>query len=244
MKLGKIFLSLLLLSSPCRADNLTFAVSTSSAMPMTEFHHEKLAGGLLKDFGDALAHEMGLAPRYRSLPRKRVEAALGNGSADLLCDLRPEWLERKEWRWSESVFTNNMIIASRSDTAPLAHLAQLSGQRIGTILGYHYPEVEAALGTSRFQRDDAASDDLNTGKLLSERFSYMMSNSLYYDYQRKVHPAGKRLNPAVLTVRAFDTYCALPAGGRIGVAQVNRAILAIRRRGEMDQIYARYQPTH
>jgi polar amino acid transport system substrate-binding protein len=244
MKPGQFLLSLLLLSPPCLADNITFAVSTGSAMPMTEFRNEKLVGGLLKDFGDALAREMGLAPNYLILPRKRVEAALGDGSADLLCDLRPEWLDGKDWEWSQSVFSNHMIIASRSETAPLARLSQLAGQRIGTILGYRYPEVEAKLGVRLFRRDDAATDDLNTSKLLNERFSYIMSNSLYYDYQRKVHPAGARLNPAVFKVRPFDTYCALPAGGRIGVAQVNRAIAAIRKRGEMQQIYARYQPAH
>ena len=244
MKTGAYLLSLLLLSSPCRGDNITFAVSTGSAMPMTDFRGEKLAGGLLKDFGDALAHEMGMAPQYLLLPRKRVEAALGDGSADLLCDLRPEWLDGKDWTWSQSVFSNSMIIASRSDTAPLARLSQLAGQRIGTILGYRYPEVEDQLGMRQFRRDDAATDDLNTNKLLNERFSYIMSNSLYYDYQRKVHPAGARLNPAVFKVRAFDTYCALPPDGRIGVARVNRAIGAIRKRGEMQQIYARYQPAH
>ena len=47
----------------------------------------------------------------------------------------------------------------------------------------------------------------------------------------------------MFTIRAFDTYCALPAGGRIVVAQVNRAIGAIRKRGGMEQIYARYQPS-
>ncbi len=244
MKPGHYLLSLLLLASPCKGDNITFAVSTGSAMPMTEFRNEQLTGGLLKDFGDALAQEMGKAPRYLILPRKRVEAALADGSADLLCDLRPEWLDGKAWSWSHSVFTNNMIIASRSDTAPLERLGQLSGQRIGTILGYRYPEVEVQLGPRQFRRDDAATDDLNTNKLLNARFKYVMSNSLYYNYQRKVHPAGARLNPAVFTVRAFDTYCALPPGGRIAIDQVNRAIGAIRKRGGMQQIYARYQPAH
>ena len=242
MKTGVHFLSLLLLSAPCLADNITFAVSTGSAMPMTQFRNEKLAGGLLKDFGDALARELGMAPQYLSLPRKRVEAALTQGQADLLCDLRPEWMDNKAWAWSETVFSNNMIIASRADTAPLQSLSQLAGQRVGTILGYRYPEVERKLGGRQFRRDDAATDDLNTNKLLNERFRYIMSNSLYYEYQRKVHPAGARLNPAVYTVRAFDTYCALSSSGRIDVARVNRAILAIRKRGEMQTIYARYQP--
>lgn len=216
-------------------------------MPMTSFRHapggtEELTGGLLKDFGDALARELAMRPRYLNLPRKRVEAALVAGQADLLCDLRPEWLDSKDWMWSESVFSNNMIIASRVGTPPLLNLKELAGQRVGTVLGYRYPEVENQLGNTAFWRDDASSDEINTTKLLNNRFRYMMSNSLYFDYQRKVHPRGALLNAEVFTIRPFDTYCALPPKGRLDIVRVNRAILALRKRGDMLKIVDRYRP--
>lgn len=242
MKTGIIFLSILAIAAPSRADDMTFAVSTGSAMPMTEFRHEDLSSGLLKDFGDALARELMLEPRYLVLPRKRVEAALLGGQADLLCDLRPEWLDSKGWAWTETVFSNNMIVAGRIDSPVLKHLSQLAGQRVGTVLGYRYPEVEQRLGAA-FLRDDAVSDDLNTNKLLNSRFSYMLSNSLYYDYQRKAHPNRARLNPAVFAIRPFDTYCALPAKGRLDIDKVNRAIATLRKRGDMQAIYDRYRPS-
>lgn len=239
---NRITLSILLtLTLPAHAEDIVFAVSTGSAMPMTQFRNEELTGGLLKDFGDALAQELGMAPRYLNLPRKRVETALQAGQADLLCDLRPEWLDSTGWLWTGTVFSNTMIVASRIDTPPIARLSDMHGQRVGTVLGYRYPEVERRMG-ARFQRDDAGSDDLNTGKLLNGRFSYMMSNALYYDYQRKVHPGGARLNPAVFPIRPFDTYCALPPRGRLDLDTVNRAIAALRKRGAMQQILDRYRP--
>jgi polar amino acid transport system substrate-binding protein len=227
-------------AAPASAGTIVFGVSTGSAMPMTAFRDDILAEGLLKDFGDALAHELGLAPRYLNLPRKRVEPALLAGRVDLLCDLRPEWLDRKDWLWTETVFSNNMIIVSRSDTRPLARLPDLSGERVGTLLGYLYPEVEAHMG-GRFWRDDAATDDINTNKLLKGRFRYMVSNSLYYDYQRKMHPDGAQLNPVVFNIRPFDTYCALAPAGRIDQARVNQAIQALRARGQFERIYRRYR---
>ena len=247
MKYGIILLATLSFAAPCRSDNIVFAVSTGSAMPMTAFHDPArgaaiLTGGLLKDFGDALARELRLQPRYLTLPRKRVEAALIGGQADLLCDLRPEWLDSKAWMWSETVFSNNMTIVSRISTPPLSRLQDLTGKRVGTVLGYRYPEVEQQLGVDGFQRDDATSDDINTNKLLNGRFEYMMSNSLYYDYQRKVHPRGAALNPEVFTIRPFDTYCALPPTGRLDIVRVNRAIVALRKRGDMQKIYDRYRP--
>lgn len=247
MKLGLSILALFCSAAQCQSTNIVFAVSTGSAMPMTQFRHpvrgpEVLTGGLLKDFGDSLARELAMQPRYLTLPRKRVEGALLEGQADLLCDLRPEWLDSKAWMWSETVFSNNMIVVSRITTPPLARVQDLAGERVGTVLGYRYPEVERQMGTLEFRRDDASSDDINTNKLLNDRFRYMMSNSLYYDYQRKVHPRGALLNPAVFTIRPFDTYCALPPNGRLDIVRVNRAILALRRRGDMQKIYDRYRP--
>lgn len=91
-------------------------------------------------------------------------------------------------------------------------------------------------------RDEAASDDQNLYKLLSGRFDFMVSNALYHDYQRKVHPQGVKLNAAVHVIRSFDTYCALPPKGRISLKQLNRAIHALRKRGTMQAILAHYRP--
>ncbi len=226
---------------PALADTLVFSVSTGSAMPMTQFRKGILVDGLLKDFGDALARELGMTPRYVSLPRKRVESAVQAGRADLLCDMRPEWLDDARWRWTDVVFSNNMVVANRTDTPPLRQLSDLNGERLGTLLGYVYPELDRALG-ERFHRDDGTTDDVNTNKLLTGRFRYMVSNSLYVDYQRKVHPGRQRLHATVFTIRPFDTYCALPLAGKLTVDQVNAAIAALRRRGDLQQIHLRYRP--
>jgi polar amino acid transport system substrate-binding protein len=200
-----------------------------------------LVGGLLKEFGDALARELRMTPRYLTVPRKRVEVPLGNGQADILCDLRPEWLDGKGWQWSEAIFTNNEIIATRVDVATVRHLAALRRQRIGTILGYHYEHLERGLGED-FIRDDAASDDLNLAKLLRKRFAYMLTNSLYFDYQRKVHPERALLNPLAFKVTAFDTYCALPPHGKLSLPVLDKAIQALKRRGEIQAMLDRFRP--
>jgi len=149
-----------------------------------------------------------------------VEAPLVSGQADILCDLRPEWLEGKDWRWSEAIFNNRQIVVSRSDTPALKKIADLKELRTGTILGYRYAEVEQVLG-AHFVRDDALSDDANLAKLLRNRFAYMLTNSLYYDYQRKTSPDREQLNPQVFQVMSFDTYCALPPHGKLAPASVD-----------------------
>lgn len=242
MKTGILFLALFATVLPAPAETITFAISTGSAMPMTQFQGETLSGGLLKDFGDALARELMMEPRYLNLPRKRVEAALASGQADLLCDLRPEWLDFRGWHWSDTVFSNQMIIVSRRDTPPLVRLGGLAGKRVGTVLGYRYPEIEGQI-EGDFERDDGASDEVNTTKLLKGRYDYMVSNALYYDYQRTVHPGRAQLSPERFSIRQFDTFCALPPKGRLTLERVNRAILALRRRGEMQHMLDRYRPS-
>jgi ABC-type amino acid transport substrate-binding protein len=241
MKLPYLFLISALSSQPCVAGDLVFGVSIGSAMPMTEFRSGALTGGLLKDFGDALAHQLQATPRYISFPRKRVESALVARQVDLICDLRPEWLDHKDWHWTDTVFTNNMTVASRKDTPPVSQLDALANIRVGTLLGYRYQEMEYILGKA-FLRDEALTDDINLGKLLTRRFDYMLTNSLYFDYQRKAHPEREQLNDVSFKIASFDTYCALAPQGKWPAAKVNRAIQAMKSRGDIQAMHSRYRP--
>lgn len=225
---------------PCRAAEIVFVVSTGSDMPMTAFSNERLTDGILKDFGDTLSRELRLTPRYLNLPRKRVETALDSGQADILCDMRPEWFQQKNWLWSQAIFSNTMIVASTADTPRLHALSELSDQQVGTVHGYVFPEVDQALG-QHFLRDNGPSDIHNLNKLLHKRYPYLITNSLFFEYQLKFHPARQYLNRSYLTFLEFDTYCALPANGRLTLRQINRAIEAIKARGEIRAILNRYR---
>jgi polar amino acid transport system substrate-binding protein len=239
----RLFLFAFLLSAlPCGATELVFAVSTGSAMPMTDFRDGVLVGGLLKDFGDVLAHELKMTPRYLPMPRKRVEGAVDSGQADLVCDLRPEWVDARRWQWSVTVFTNHMIVAGLEGKPAIRRTGELADRRIGTILGYRYPELEAALG-KHFLRDEAANDNVNLDKLLHERFDYVITNALFFDFQRKTHAYRWRLGKQSFSITEFDTYCGAAAGARYDMPHINQAIVALRKRGELQAIMDRYRPT-
>jgi ABC-type amino acid transport substrate-binding protein len=234
---------LLLLAIPVfsHSTELVFAVSSGSAMPMTRFEQGELTGGMLKGVGDALAGELRMTPRYLVVPRKRVTDPLFNGGAHILCDLHPEWVPDKRLAWSQAIFTNQQIIATRKTLPPPARATALAGKPVGTILGYKYPELEAALGKD-FVRDEAGSDDINLNKLLRGRFDYLATNAFYYDYQRKTHPEGKALNARTFRVVTFDTYCAIPKAGSLKLAKVDAAIAALHRRGTIQKIIQAYRP--
>jgi polar amino acid transport system substrate-binding protein len=241
MKLLFLLLASILGSAVASAGELVMIVSTETGMPYTSFRQGLLSDGLIKSFGDALAQQLQLTPRYLLAPRKRIESALRNGEGDLLCNMRPEWLDGKDWLWSTTILSSQEIIATRRDTAAIRSVHELRRQRIGTLLGYRYPNLEQPLG-DEFKRDDAASDDQNLAKLLRNRFTYMLTNSVYYDYQRKLHRERAALNPVTYAVASTDTYCALPAHGKISLGALDQAILSLKRHGQLQAIQDRYRP--
>ncbi|UUZ49395.1 hypothetical protein LP420_03265 [Massilia sp. B-10] len=98
---------------------------------------------------------------------------------------------------------------------------------------------------ARSERDDAATDELNTSKLLNGRFQLhdvqlaVLRLSAQGSSQRRLSSTGP-----CFTVRQFDTYCALPPKGKLEIDKVNCAIQALQLGcGEMQAIYDRYRPS-
>lgn len=222
------------------AAELVMAISNGSGMPMTDIRGEELRGGILKEFGDALGGLLHRQPKYVILPRTRVEGALLRGHADLLCDLRPEWLDNQTFQWSDAIISNRMIVAMRRETPLPESLSAIAGLRVGTVRGYRYPEVEHL--RPRIERDNAANDSQNLDKLLLRRFDFIFTNRIYFDYQRKVHAERARLAPYSLKITDFDTYCAVRADGRLRIDDLNQAIATLKARGTIQAILARYRP--
>ena len=111
---------------------------------------------------------------------------------------------------------------------------------MGTIRGYVYPQFDKL--QPPIQRDDAANDAQNLEKLLHGRFDYIVTNRIYYDYQRKIHPERARLAPGALAIGDFDTYCALRPQAGISLESLNRAILSLKARGVLRSILEKYRP--
>ena len=235
-----LLLAFLLTSKIAIASELVMAISSGSGMPMTDIRDEQLKGGILKEFGDKLGALLHLKPRYLILPRTRVEGALLRGHADLLCDLRPEWLDNQTFLWSEAIISNRMIVAMRRETPVPGSLNAIAGLRIGTVRGYRYPEVEHL--QPPIVRDNAANDSQNLDKLLLRRFDLIFTNRIYFDYQRKVHPERTRLASHYLKITDFDTYCAVPAQGKLGIQELNQAIATLKVHGAIQSILAHYRP--
>jgi polar amino acid transport system substrate-binding protein len=233
-------LPLLLLTVPLdmQAAELSVLVDTSTDMPMARFERGRLAEGIHKDIGQALAGAMGRTAVFVALPRKRIVRALEDGAADVLCSYVPEWLNGS-FRWSQPFIPiTEVLITTRSAARPRV-VADVAGQAIGTVLGYVHPELDEVLGKD-FIRDDSASSLINLRKLAAGRVRHVVTARFFLDYRQKLGDPVLALYPP-LTVKRYMAQCAVSLKGKATLAEVDNAIGRLIASNAIPAILARYQ---
>lgn len=225
-------------AAPVAGAALVVLVDTGTEMPMSRFDHFRLIEGINKDVGEALARALGRQPRFLTLPRKRIAPALERGEADILCGYMPAWLEGT-FRWSQPFMTQvEVVLTDRSAVRPPL-VGALAGQPIGTVFGFHYPQLEQELGVA-FVRADAPSVELNLVKLAAGRLNHMAAIQSWVDYQQREGTIKRPLH-APLVVATHRTRCALSTLSQIAPAELDRALTRLQADGTISAIEARYR---
>ncbi|TFW22817.1 transporter substrate-binding domain-containing protein [Massilia arenosa] len=231
-------IALALAATSALAEELVVLVDTGTEMPMARFERGRLAAGIHKDIGDALAGALQRQARFLALPRKRLVTALAAGQADVLCSYRQEWLPGP-FGWSQPFIPiDEVLIADRGVPAPRA-VADVANQPVGTVLGFAHPEMTELLGTG-FVREDSPSTEANLRKLAAGRMHYALIGRTFLDYHRKTGDFTLPIHPP-LPVRSYMGQCAVSFAGRLPLAEVDRAISRLRKDGRIDAILARYR---
>ncbi|WP_342113923.1 substrate-binding periplasmic protein [Pseudoduganella sp. OTU4001] len=219
------------------ADPLVVLVDTSTEMPLADIRQGELRGGIHRDLATALARKLNRQLELQVLPRKRIAMALESGQGDLLCMYLPEWLPG-HFQWTQPFFPQTeLLVTALSAPAPQA-LSDLAGQQVGTVLGYSYPELEAALGV-RFRRTDVSSNVINLRKLSAGRIPHVATIKTFYDYQLR---KGEKLNAhPPLVIKQYLTRCALSPNSSVALADVDSAIAQLVGEGAIGKILSNYQ---
>jgi ABC-type amino acid transport substrate-binding protein len=174
------------------------------------------------------------------LPRRRVEVVLATGQdADLICNYHPAWLPGP-LLWSESFLdSGDILVTALRHQPPPRRLLDLAGQRIGTTAGFHYPEMEAALGVD-FIRDDAPNVVSSLAKLAAGRMDHALVGRVSFDYLRRRGQVPLEVHPPLMlsTVR---TSCALSPRSSLHLADLNTAINQLRSDGGLTRILDQYR---
>ncbi len=227
-----------LLSVPAMAGDLVILVDTATDMPMARFMRYRLVDGIHRDIGLALARHMNRAPKFMSMPRKRIVRALEDGDADILCSYVPEWLDGA-FAWSQPFIPIvQVLIADRSVERP-RDISALAGVPIGTVLGFSHPEMVELLGAG-FVRADGPSTEANFRKVAAGRIKYALTGKSFLEWRMKQGDLPLTLHPP-LVVKTYMGQCAVSPKGRAKVADVDRAIGQMIKDGTVNAIVARYR---
>lgn len=231
-----LLLALLLLVGTARAEEeLVFIAASNHAEPLSRFDAQgrQLVGGIVKELGDLVAKELGRRPRYLSLPSKRAPQGLREGLGDLICYSRPQWIGA-DLHWTPMFIPNAEVIAAHGKAPPLRRLEDLAGQRVGTVLGYHYGTTETR---ARFLRDDAPDMRANLRKLAAGRMRYALTDLISLQAAQR----GEASLRLALVVERFGAGCALSPRSKLPPQQLDAAVQALLKAGEIDRLLARYR---
>jgi polar amino acid transport system substrate-binding protein len=188
--------------------------------------------GFQQALGAALAKQLNRPLQLMPLPRKRMMNALESADGDIVCGYSPAWfIGRVDWT-RPFIPTSEVLIASRRVPAP-ASLEDIRGKTVGTVLGFNYPEVQRRLG-SGFVRDDAPSLELTLRKWQGGRFDYFLATGVTVERQFNSGELAGGFNQ--LVVSEEKTGCAVARRGSLRVAEVNAAIDAIEKSGELARV--------
>jgi ABC-type amino acid transport substrate-binding protein len=216
---------------------LVLLAPLESTMPMVRFEHGVLAGGILKDMGDALAQRLGRRATYLNAGTDAVRPLLTDGRADAMCHVLPLWIDG-DYLWTAPLFPDAEMVVGYGDAPHLRSLKDLRDKRVGTVAGYRYPRVEQVLG-KRFARVDAASMEHNLQSVIKGAVPYTIISEATLAYLKR-SDASLPLRPE-LVFAAFKTQCAVSRSSKVPFADLTRALDAMSRDGSIDQILARYR---
>ncbi|WP_162246544.1 MULTISPECIES: ABC transporter substrate-binding protein [unclassified Duganella] len=216
---------------------MVFIAATNHNMPLSRFQDGDLADGLLKDLGDSIAQRMGLQARYLSVPAKRVSEYLVSGRADGVCYVLPRWLPGP-FNWSQPLMPDSGVLVSRPEAPPVRALSDLANKPVGTVLGYSYSMIDAALGRA-FVREDAPSMELNISKIQHGRMQYAIMGRMTAEYLMHSEPQHKlRID---FEFDPFKAQCAFSQKSAIPFREVQRAIGSLVSDGTVDRLLHRYR---
>ncbi len=218
------------------APDFVFVAATNNIMPTAKFDGRRLNGGIIKDLGDAIAARLHLQARYLDTPANRVWDVLAKGQADGVCYVRPEWAEGS-FNWSRPVLPDALVIIAHPSAPVLRKLKELSGKPLGTVSGYHYPDVEQ-LG-KQFVRDDAPTMEHNLNKIASGQRQYGLVELTTLSYRLRNDPSVRLRTEMVVTL--FKAQCAFSKRSAVPFATVDAAIAGLQADGSIDKILARYR---
>lgn len=232
---------LALATAPATAgEPLRAAVSTSWAPPFLITTPEGGYRGIIPDWYQALGAALGQPLALDYLPPRRLEQQ--GRRQDLRCFGAREWgrLEPGFVDAAQPFMHVDEVLAGPTGRAGPASLAQLKGERIGTVVSYGYPTLEEAFRSGRLRREDAPNEIKMLHKQLQGRTDYVVIRRLTLEHLRLAQPQWRALSATPVRVSSTGLYCGVREGGGVTLAALQAAQARLLRDGTLQRVLNRY----
>lgn len=229
-------------------DPVRFLVVDGRSLPMGLMrntpHGPELVDGLIKDWQDALAQELGRRPVHLVLPRKRQDWAVEGHKVDLRCFVSPEWLTQDiiaEYDWPAPFMEVEERVIGPASAPPAQSLRDLEGKTIGGVHGYTYRKLDALFASGKAKREDAPGENALLLKQLAGRTDYSMMRTLDFHYLRRSDARMAALAISPFVVSRFPMYCARTKYSAVTLQELSAAQERLLQSGALEKILQKYR---
>ncbi|MFZ0156950.1 substrate-binding periplasmic protein [Pseudomonas sp.] len=220
---------------------LRFAIADSWTMPLIRLENNRPVEGIMFDLMNSLAASVQRRPEYHVLPRLRLQPAMERGIVDVHCFVMPSWTGglSGDYSWSVPLFQQRDMLVTLDRQASPIKIADLPHQVIGTVLGFHYPTLQAQFDNGHFIRDDARNQLQVLQKLQAGRYRYAVSSQMSLDWFNRSLPQAQQLKRvALLEEQALSCY--VRNDPEVPTQHILRSLLKMKMSGEIEQLVKRH----
>ncbi|MBB2483738.1 ABC transporter substrate-binding protein [Mitsuaria sp. WAJ17] len=231
------------------APPLRLLVTTGASLPFADISpgsaEARLLGGIVHDWGLALAQRLGREPRFLLMPARRVGQQLREGSFDVQCFENPQWYGPQDEAWIEWLPRPLMEVVEELVSMPgtplVRHLEQLQGKTVGVVTGYRYPLLDPLFEAGRMERSLAHNETRLLQMQRLGRADYSVISRLQLDYARATDPKLRTLIASPLVVSRTALYCLRLRSSPIPLSELAAAQQALLNEGRLEAILQRYR---
>ena len=191
--------------------------------------------GILFDISLGIANKLGMKLEMIPIPRKRIEQSLVKGIMDMHCVANPQWYKSKLLQWSSVLYKNPDIFINNKGITSLTELANYKNLKVGTSLGYIYPELLTYIDNKNILPVTSLSPGDSYKKYRKNKVSGFIIPEI------EASPFVKKITDSVVLLNDNEISCVLAPSMKVSrVNSVSNAIDQLKASGEIDAILSKY----
>ena len=233
-----IILSLVLVPSLSIAleQNLRTSYYRQNMAPQLFFDkNDRPISGILFDITHAIANRLNVKLEMLPIPRKRVEQSLVRNIIDMHCAANKKWYTLSSLQWSSVIYKNRDILINSAGMTVLTDLAEQKNLKIGTTLGFVYPDLTTYIDNKNILPIASVSPAENYKKYRKNKLSGFIIPEV------ETSNFVKALTDSVVILNDNDIRCVLaPSMKKSRVIQISHAIEHLKATGEIEAILRKY----